>query len=292
MAQIGKKNSDADVLSEIYDDYSEVSRVGFAARLKIFFSDPKKNSIFLNRAILLVGLFAVVFSVLHFRNLVFAPYISHQQQAGKLEITLNQDASSQDLLGLAQKDTDSDGLSDFDELNVYHTSPYLTDSDSDGYTDKQEIARGSDPNCVEGKDCFALSDIQSGVIQQAAVPQLTTGVPSGLPTDVSVDQIRQILLDAGLTHDYLDILSDQDVLNLYQQALNTPTDNSAIQTNSYAVDQDVGNNPGLTKEDIALMSPSEIRDLLKQNAGLTDEQLNNISDADLLDFVSQTLKDF
>ena len=246
----------------------------------------------MNRAILFVGIFAVIFGLLHFRNLIFRPYVSTQVNAGKLKITLDQANNTDDLLGLSQKDTDLDGLSDYDELNIYKTSPYLADSDSDNYTDKQEIARGSDPNCFEGKDCFGLSDLQSGITPQTVVPQLSAGVPSGLATNLSVDQIRQILLEAGLTQDYLDILSDQDVLNLYQQALNTANDTNIIQTNSLEVNQNVNNSPGLTKQDIALMSPAEIRDLLKQNAGVTDEQLNNISDADLLDFVSQTLKDF
>src|SRR3989344_4054423 len=40
---------------------------------------------------------------------------------------------------LKQQDTDNDSLTDYDELNVYRTSPYLADSDSDGYTDKEEI---------------------------------------------------------------------------------------------------------------------------------------------------------
>ena len=38
---------------------------------------------------------------------------------------------------LKNKDTDKDGLSDYDELNFYKTSPYLEDSDSDGFSDKE-----------------------------------------------------------------------------------------------------------------------------------------------------------
>ena len=36
-------------------------------------------------------------------------------------------------------DTDGDGLSDGDEVNIYHTSPVLVDTDGDGLTDYQEI---------------------------------------------------------------------------------------------------------------------------------------------------------
>ncbi len=42
-------------------------------------------------------------------------------------------------------DSDSDGLSDWDELNLYGTDPDDPDSDSDGMEDRQEIMKGSDP---------------------------------------------------------------------------------------------------------------------------------------------------
>lgn len=43
-------------------------------------------------------------------------------------------------------DTDKDGISDFDEVNIYKTNPELSDTDNDGVTDGIEIARGYDPN--------------------------------------------------------------------------------------------------------------------------------------------------
>jgi sugar lactone lactonase YvrE len=43
-------------------------------------------------------------------------------------------------------DTDSDGLSDGVEMNVYHTNALLDDSDGDGMKDGQEITAGMDPN--------------------------------------------------------------------------------------------------------------------------------------------------
>lgn len=42
-------------------------------------------------------------------------------------------------------DTDSDGISDFDELNLYRTNHEEPDSDNDGVTDGVEIMRGYDP---------------------------------------------------------------------------------------------------------------------------------------------------
>jgi hypothetical protein len=42
-------------------------------------------------------------------------------------------------------DTDGDGLSDGDEVHVYHTNPLLWDTDGDGISDGVEIRTGSDP---------------------------------------------------------------------------------------------------------------------------------------------------
>jgi hypothetical protein len=54
---------------------------------------------------------------------------------------------------IKNQDTDGDGLSDWNELNIYHTSPYLSDSDSDGISDSAEIKNNTDPNCPQGKVC-------------------------------------------------------------------------------------------------------------------------------------------
>ncbi len=42
-------------------------------------------------------------------------------------------------------DSDNDGLSDDEEINIHKTDPNNPDTDSDGYSDKQEIDGGYDP---------------------------------------------------------------------------------------------------------------------------------------------------
>ena len=44
-----------------------------------------------------------------------------------------------------EADSDFDGLSDFDEINTYGTFPLEPDTDDDGYTDGEEVAFGSNP---------------------------------------------------------------------------------------------------------------------------------------------------
>ncbi|MEI8360980.1 MAG: thrombospondin type 3 repeat-containing protein [bacterium] len=61
-------------------------------------------------------------------------------------------ASSSDAY-LKSKDSDKDGLSDWDELNLYETSPFLSDTDSDGISDFDEVKAGTNPKCREGQNC-------------------------------------------------------------------------------------------------------------------------------------------
>ncbi|MBI2474978.1 hypothetical protein HYV69_00970 [Candidatus Uhrbacteria bacterium] len=58
------------------------------------------------------------------------------------------------------RDVDGDGLTDYDELQVYKTSPYLADSDSDGFDDKMEIFSNNDPNCPKDKICTGISSAE------------------------------------------------------------------------------------------------------------------------------------
>lgn len=43
-------------------------------------------------------------------------------------------------------DSDSDELSDIDEVQIYHTDPYNPDHDGDGYVDGQEVKNGYSPH--------------------------------------------------------------------------------------------------------------------------------------------------
>ena len=43
-------------------------------------------------------------------------------------------------------DSDSDGLTDFEEVNTYHTHPKISDTDGDGFSDGDEVTSGYNPN--------------------------------------------------------------------------------------------------------------------------------------------------
>ncbi|MBI2050557.1 MAG: hypothetical protein HYT31_02010 [Parcubacteria group bacterium] len=136
-------------------------------------------------------------------------------------------------------DTDEDGLDDWSELNVHKTSPYLADSDSDGATDSEEVALGTDPVCPAGRVCGSdiintLEGIQEELTaaelgasaeagqgspeatdfspeSQAALDALEAG---GIPT---AEQIRALLRDSGIPEDQLAGTSDEDLVQLFQE---------------------------------------------------------------------------
>ena len=47
---------------------------------------------------------------------------------------------------LKSMDSDDDGLSDYDEINIYKTDPNNPDTDGDGYSDGEEVNNGYNPN--------------------------------------------------------------------------------------------------------------------------------------------------
>src|SRR5688572_3943788 len=123
---------------------------------------------------------------------------------------------------MKSKDTDTDGLNDYEESYVYQTSPYLEDSDSDGADDRTELAAGDDPNCPKDKECGSYyAEFQGSATGTASV--------SGLEEQEKVifeqlmnptpDQIRQMLLQSGLDPSEIQGIDDATLIELYQQSL-------------------------------------------------------------------------
>jgi putative ubiquitin-RnfH superfamily antitoxin RatB of RatAB toxin-antitoxin module len=72
--------------------------------------------------------------------------ISNGTEAGCL--ALSDEISQQDCLFTIQaqkKDTDRDGLTDGEEINIYKTNPLISDTDGDGFADGLEVDSGYDP---------------------------------------------------------------------------------------------------------------------------------------------------
>lgn len=125
------------------------------------------------------------------------------------------------------KDTDNDGLTDYDETNIYGTSPYLEDTDGDNISDFDEVRIGSDPLCAEGSDCSLftsdktdnLGDATEEVSQNPAEKVEDDLLIKALSGDGNAETMRQILLQAGASKEEVDLISDEDLMNMYMEIL-------------------------------------------------------------------------
>lgn len=155
-------------------------------------------------------------------------------------VDLADDKNIDTILDLQKKDTDNDGLSDYDEINVYGTSIYIPDSDSDGYSDKQEVDTGNNPNCPVGQDCSfpeydlvdqeelkktdmfdEYSDVLSAVVSSVSNGSpVTTGEYGDVEQDIlsgqaSIDDVKKMLVSAGMSEDDLSKIPDGEIMKIY-----------------------------------------------------------------------------
>ena len=139
---------------------------------------------------------------------------------------------------LSKSDIDQDGISDYDEIYVYQTSPYLEDSDSDGLSDKQEITQGSDPNCPQGQDCNSAEVLidttktiddtdNSGTADQTPSAGLDSNsldqtiLQQALSGTIDAATLRQLLIESGADASLLNEISDEDLMKGYQETLSS-----------------------------------------------------------------------
>ncbi len=160
--------------------------------------------------VLVMGLIGLALGIYQWRG-SFAAAFARTGPAFKTPDQVESDR----IAALKTKDTDSDGLTDYDETYIYKTSPYLKDSDSDGIADKTEINKGTDPNCA-GDQCAALSG--TAIVSATTTDQATTDVAAQIlnPTPA---QIRALMLQSGLKQEDLDKIDDATLLDLYRQSL-------------------------------------------------------------------------
>ncbi|MDB4764282.1 DUF5011 domain-containing protein [Akkermansiaceae bacterium] len=76
------------------------------------------------------------------------------------------------------RDSDDDGLSNYEELLVFGTDPADADSDDDGYIDGLEQTEGTDPKVAESypKRTLTILDLENGSVAGGGVYRLSTEV--------------------------------------------------------------------------------------------------------------------
>lgn len=186
--------------------------------------------------LLIFAIISVALGLMQIRNNLYRPFALKDTVPSTYKDQINS------IDALRFRDTDGDGLSDFDELYIYGTSPYLADTDSDGLTDKQEIDRGMDPLCPTGRDCTNPVISGVGVAKMVGVSTTVAGASSPpKPADVlqilhDPKQLRPLLVQSGMKKELLDKISDADLLLLVSQLLqSTSTTGSNLQSISAAL---------------------------------------------------------
>lgn len=192
---------------------------------------------------------------------------------------------------LKTKDTDKDGLSDYDELYTYRTSPYLPDTDSDGITDKTEVTQGTDPNCPKGQNCgaYTLASPDSANTAKATLGNIVGAVPTAdqlllqslFGSNPDPKAMREFLIKQGMDKKVLDKINDAELLKTFQESI-TPSQ-------TVVNPADVG---ALTPADLASlekMTAQDVRNLLIKQ-GAKAEELKKISDEELMKIFKESLK--
>jgi hypothetical protein len=187
------------------------------------------------------GVFVIIIWMVQFKNNLVSPLDSNRKNnvnnTEQEAVCTGPECTGEDE-NLRFKDTDGDGLTDYDELNIYKTSPYLEDSDSDGLSDSAEINNEEDPNCPVGRDCYG-SGLLSDEIEETEVENenlipvddslLKAPVNTSSVQEQDLDKIlqgsgdantlRQALLEFGMDAETLNQISDEDLMSSYQETL-------------------------------------------------------------------------
>ena len=163
----------------------------------------------------IVGFLFLIIGFFNIKTRLSAPF---KLQASNATPKIEEQA----FLDLKLKDTDKDGLNDYDETFLYNTSPYIADSDSDGDSDSIEVKASTDPNCPKGKTCVveeaspapvSITPEQGSMDLNKTLSELET---EGAPTAA---MLRDALAQAGVDAATLDKINDADLLQLYEETV-------------------------------------------------------------------------
>lgn len=197
-------------------------------------------------ALLFFTLFVMIFWFVQLRQRLVYPLYGNMspEEFAKHSQNAAANLTAEQTIEIYQKnnDADHDTLSDWDELNLFNTSPYLPDSDGDGIDDALEVKSGTNPNCPEGQVCsednlivnpagtdntavnsggvITPVDSQDGTDQSTANQQSQAEIlRQAFGDNPTPDQLREILINAGGDTTQVNSISDQELLGLYQKMI-------------------------------------------------------------------------
>jgi len=204
------------------------------------------------------------------------------------------------LENLRELDTDEDGLNDYDELYRYKTSPYIQDSDSDGRADNIEVEEDTDPNCPEGVVCDRTAFATNTETETES--NESTGSDEIDVTNLSVEELRRIMIDAGAPEDQVYQIPEEDLRATYeeilaQEGVDVDTDSGQIPSEdstglSDLIEEEEGGSDSILSnldyETLFNLPPGDIRQLLIEG-GVPADELAEIDDETLVQVYQQSL---
>ncbi len=172
-----------------------------------------------------IGVSGIIFGVYRVYDSVYRTLRLPEDERTSFTESENQNETAlvSSILALQTKDTDDDGLTDYEELYSYGTSPYLKDSDSDGFFDLAELKGGTDPLCHKDQNCNLSRSSDSSILNElkAQLPAYpaalegNNGTPLTAPAPVSKTmsgvELRALLKQSGFPADQLNALSDEEL---------------------------------------------------------------------------------
>lgn len=205
---------------------------------KSFSSDRQRHELSSEQKVgflllMILGVGGLVLGFRSMRSSLYRPFEEQVMEYAGQDFLTSSEAEEKQKEEQKSIDTDGDTLSDYDELYVFKTSPYLPDTDSDGYSDEVEVFSSNDPNCPMGSDCTAIS-VEVAGDDEVDTAQMLEGVGvdgeqvESLQTQEEImayfmsmtpDQIREMLLEAGVTQEEIDALSDEEIQSLFDASL-------------------------------------------------------------------------
>lgn len=172
-------------------------------------------------------------------TLIFGSWYIWAQLAGPLsfnytgpKLILSDERDSAEVAKQKATDTDFDSITDYDELYLYKTSPYLADTDSDGLNDQIEITTGADPLCPEGKTCANTAINNPNTINTNAEASFASDQAAALAGEaaqaekmlnalrnVSLPEMRALLIESGGDSAQIESKTDAEIQVIYNQLL-------------------------------------------------------------------------
>ena len=244
---------------KIKDQADRNSQVNFASSHAPNFGDSSWRHILKNKTFwpFLILVIAIIFvGSWYFKTQLLEKHFA-LDVPDFLQDQLNPDQKNEAQLveDLKNNDTDQDGLTDYQELYQYRTSMFLEDTDSDGYTDLEEVNSNNDPLCPSGADCNLLYLITPNTSLSQVIEEVTLN-PDLTIEEAALIEFRNFLVDNGMSQEDVDIFSILDESGIGSES---PEDLGVEHIRAFLLTQ-----PGADAEEINNLSEEELLGLRNQ----------------------------